>query len=740
MKKITLFLLSVVWVAHLFSQDYLSVPGSNPHLFEPDQSKISLQVDSLIYNFDTLSLPFVDDFSENHLPKSLRQVDLSLAKDTVLYKYYQAGSPNLDTSGFRIDTTFYYLIGAGGDTLNTLTNTLIILEEYDINQFPSTKKLKEVYPPYTIFDTISGGSDTLRLASQITQDSARYYILPKDTNAWYTDRKVYINEDFALNPPTIGMATFDGLNEFGLPYILDFNQTQKADFLTSVPIDLSSVSASDEVFFSFYYHPKGLSFDGPDFEDSLVLEFYNPDNNAWSVVWGTPGIENENPLGLDTFLYEQIMVEPVFHKQGFRFRFRAYAQGSGAYDHWHLDYIYLDDNRDTVKRPLRDVAYISPPPSLLKDYHAMPWWHFKSDPSTYQADSSFTRIRNLSGQNTNVFFRLAFPDTTTGSNYYFTPPPNSFLVLDSLDTLRLKYDINFDYHPDEVNGSGTFETIYTLDLRPQPNDPKQLILSNDRINAGIQLENFYAYDDGTAEVGYGVEPQLGSEGYVSYMAMRFEIPFSDTIGGAYIYFLPKNPDIRGQSIQITVWNNLNQGSILYQQPELVRPMYTENNGFVPYFFDSSVVVNQVFYIGVKAIGQRSLNIGYDLNTNNRDKMAWSFNGNNWFPPSSGILDGTLMIRPIFRKKRYGIGLNEAKLEEIPDFYIFPNPARNRVTVQTSGGEKVETIRLYNLSGQLIVQNSQSNHLEFDHLLPGVYLLKVELEGKLFQTRKLLIAK
>ena len=84
MKHTALLLICIAWLTNAFSQDYLSVPSYNPALLEQESTlKLSAQFDSLIYNFDTLSLPFVDDFSENHLPKSANQLDLSLANEPV---------------------------------------------------------------------------------------------------------------------------------------------------------------------------------------------------------------------------------------------------------------------------------------------------------------------------------------------------------------------------------------------------------------------------------------------------------------------------------------------------------------------------------------------------------------------------------------------------------------------------------------------------------------------------------
>lgn len=736
-------LILILFLAHAVvcqSQDFLSVPHSNPSLHESlSHQKLSQKLDTIIYNFDTLNLPFIDDFSADHFPKSLRNLDFSTAKDSLYYQYYIGSNPIQDSLPYSLDSTFIYQIGLTGDTIGVQTNNIIFLIESDLSQYPPTSQPITVFSPYHVFDTIGGGSDTVFLNAFIRQDSIRYFEFPTDTNAWYTDRQVYLNQSFSNNAPTIGMVTFDGLNEIGEPYILDFNQTQVSDYLTSVPMDLSTIVDPNSVYFSFFYQPKGIAIDGPEKGDSLVLEFYNPDNRRWGKAWAVDVVDST--AALDSFLYAIVAVDPQFHKKGFRFRFRAYAQASGAYDNWLVDYIYLDENRDSLNLTINDMGYITPPTRLLKDYSVMPWWHFKSNPSDYQADSVFTKIRSFRDRNLNVYYRLRLLDTTNNSNYYVTPGANDFLGIQSLGTLDMGYSIDYTYQADSIKGPGRLDAFYNLDLRPSPNDPSQLVTSNDTIKTGIELQNYYAYDDGTAEAGYGVNAVLGTEGYVSYISQRFEIPFPDTIGGVYIYFLPSNPDIRNQKFRIMVWNNLNSGSIIYEQDETVDPIYTPMNGFVPYMLDSNIEVNQIFYIGIKSIGQNSMNIGFDMNYNNRDKINWSFNGDNWNAPSSRIFDGTLMIRPIFRKKKFEVGIKEQTLiNNLTTLELYPNPAKDILYLNLNKERRIKEINVYDISSRLVANYPELYVLNTADYDQGVYFINVTLDNGEILSKKLIVAK
>ena len=61
-----------------------------------------------------------------------------------------------------------------------------------------------------------------------------------DSNLW-EDKYVYVNRNYGVNPITIGVATFDGLDENGRAYDMTFTSTdsENADTLTSQQIDLS---------------------------------------------------------------------------------------------------------------------------------------------------------------------------------------------------------------------------------------------------------------------------------------------------------------------------------------------------------------------------------------------------------------------------------------------------------------------------------------------------------------------
>ena len=76
-----------------------------------------------------------------------------------------------------------------------------------------------------------------------------------DSNLWQNNN-VYVNQCYGVNPITIGVATFDGLNFNGYPYDVNLINIDAlpADTLTSHYIDLSVI---DTAYLMFFYQPQG---------------------------------------------------------------------------------------------------------------------------------------------------------------------------------------------------------------------------------------------------------------------------------------------------------------------------------------------------------------------------------------------------------------------------------------------------------------------------------------------------
>jgi|GEM_PF-2603856 len=123
-------------------------------------------------------------------------------------------------------------------------------------------------------------------------DFNRPQILP-DPLVW-SDKYAYINSSYAINPITIGVATLDGLNEYGMPYVSvsDGFVNGQGDYLTTNQI---CYDADEEIlnnsFLSFFYQPQGYG-DYPNQTDTLYCQIKDvrsgPDGipyGRWKTIW-----------------------------------------------------------------------------------------------------------------------------------------------------------------------------------------------------------------------------------------------------------------------------------------------------------------------------------------------------------------------------------------------------------------------------------------------------------------------
>jgi hypothetical protein len=732
-KQFKFLLVAMVFFADLNAQDYLSVPITNPVLFPAGgnqiaNNKVEISEENFIFLYDTLDLPFIDDFSTNRQRKRITDLTDSRLTDSVFYKLFIGGRPFPDTVGFTEDSTFKYLVNQQGDTNSRQANLSITIQFSDLTDCTADYQNYVVFPAYNYSEQAGVPKDTVYVNARFRQDSVTLFtVAPNPADLW-TDASTYINRTFGLNPPSIGVATFDGLDELGQPYGIDKPLRVIADYLSSVPLDLENV-ADTNVYLSFFYQPKGLARDGPERGDSLVLEFYNASTKRWAGIWNSIG------FAADTFAQEIIKVPVFLQQDGFRFRFKNYANSAGAFDQWHIDYIYLDDNRTETQEFYNDIAYVYNAPSMLKDYYAMPYWHFRNNPSSYMADSAFTIVNNASDRNFLVFNFLTVPDPTApGSNLYkFPSDPTSSINLPQ-DTFQFRYPTPFEFPAAQVDTAIVFESIFDIQFRPR-ND---FIRTNDTVISRTVLQDYYAYDDGTAEAGYGVNPALSIDGLTAYMAVRYDIPFADTLKGFQTYFLPQKDDVTKQKIVLSVWSSLNPTVLLYERTATAAPVFSETNGIVTYTLDTALVVGQTFYIGFKTIGANSVNVGYDLNTNHKDKVFFSQNGALWTAASAGIDDGALMLRPVFRNRVFDVGIKAEHLTQ-SDLTVFPNPTNGILNLRFDGEIKFETLQLFDVTGKQILNQVYHHQIDLSSLPKGIYFLKVQSESGHQLTKKVILS-
>jgi hypothetical protein len=564
-----------------------------------------------------------------------------------------------------------------------------------------------------------------------------------DCNKWQ-DNHAFVNQNMAYNPPSIGVATLDGLNPSGEPYDQTANPAipVSADTLTSQIIDLSSFNSSSQLVLSYFYQPMGLA-DIPEEVDSLVVEFLDTAGN-WILVESYLGLsDTTTPNARIDFQQDFISItNAAFLHNNFQFRFRNHASVAGNNDHWHIDYVYLDANRTDTTPPVfyADVAFTHPPVSPFGDYTAIPWNHFNS--SLWNNDVEMMTYNH--GNVTGTMDRRYLVEDTSGLNLLnsqvpaitYGPSPNPNDLYDA----ALIGSFN-SFNPTEAT---QLKSTYVID-NPSDFQNNAIYQNNDTCYRYTELSNYYAYDDGTAET------RIIAAGIGTQVAVRYETTVDDTLRGIYFH-LPyfRNRDSEQDFVNVKVWADSSGtiGSELFS-----RDIYTleYSDGFNGFHYVEltdfagtptpvALSANTSFYVGWQQASTTEVPVGFDRNANNSDKTFIKIGGNAWI---NSDLYGTIMIRPLLSLDAdpFIIPVEEVELPaKMVDFKVFPNPNNGWVNLQCDAcrfDDADYRLELYNSLGQLVLESQWQNQLQFDQLPQGMYVLRLMVEGQALSQKRLI---
>ncbi|MBS0012253.1 MAG: T9SS type A sorting domain-containing protein [Bacteroidales bacterium] len=527
----------------------------------------------------------------------------------------------------------------------------------------------------------------------------------------WTDKHVYINNTYPLNPVSQGVATFDAIDERGLLYEDAGALPFEADHLTSAPIDLD-LEASENVYLSFFYQPQGIG-DPPEQQDSLVLQFYSVINDRWQHVWKAEGraLHNFKPVIIK-------IDSPHYLYRGFRFRFINYASISsglsdpaqaGNADHWNIDYVFIDKNRTPSDTIPRDVAFTSPMRSVLNTYESMPWKQFRN---VFLSEmGSFIKInyRNNDEVTRNVTRIFQIRDV------YEDQQTHSFSAgATNIDPGQwVSYNANLIYTFDsDFTDSAMFRIRSVLIT----DDFDQKV--NDTIDYYQVFSNYFSYDDGSAESGYGVNGQGASNAMV---ATRFRTFQADTLRAVSIAFNDSYLSSNQRYFNIAVWDDDNgmPGNLLYEQEEMADPGESMNQ-FMEFVLKKPLIVEGWFHVGWTQQSETFLNVGLDMNTLPEGRRHYYINGL-WYESE---IPGSLLIRSLIGKSLIPTGIEDIPVPGKNKINIWPNPVRDILHIDIPEDLLAGDIEInvYTTDGRWILGRHEAASLDVSHLPGGVYLL------------------
>lgn len=723
LRLILLFTLSVLSL-QMWAQHIEMGPVTRNYSLKPAQQHFKStghSIDSTFYySPDTLDLPFFDEFSSDKFQKYNAQFNDPGVSSELYYRLLNPATlaPLSATQTFTDQATFRRTYDIASSTFTDSTFATTSVKIADFSSYPLSYQTLNLYPPYYIYDTIGvpDVSDTVWVQNpSYFQDSVRVFFASlNDPSALWLDNKAYLNQRFGVVPRSLGVVTFDGLDANGFPYAIGTSLTNTADFLHSKPLDLSPYTAADSVYFSFLVQSEGWG-DIPEATDSLRLEFYAKDLDQWISVWSMPG---------DTTAPFKVVHIPVlaakYFKRGFQFRFSNYGALSGALDHFHIDYVHLRTQSNSADTIFKDFALVYPMNSLLQDYTAVPWDHYKTTPKPFRNDFPVA-LHNGSLTPENNQIAGQFTISYAGSQINQFTIPGSQLSAGDLNyapttTYQTTHNIStFGSFPTNLVGD---QQVFRVKADVSAQFPNLGL--NDTTAFNQTFFNFYSYDDGSAEAAFG------PTGVQSRLAVEYNAYEADSLVGVSIHFVPSVVDVSSKLFLLSVWTNENghPGTLLYEDDVFFprTPIYPEDRGiFVPYYFADTqkVSVPSSFFIGWRQLDAERLNLGLDRNIDHSDKVQYSVDGGfTWY---TSPFAGSAMIHPIFSTALdSSLGLPVQDREAF-SWSVYPNPANTEVNVQLPAHLCGTEFYVYDAMGQLQIKQTSSS-IDVSKLPNGLYFL------------------
>ncbi len=563
-----------------------------------------------------------------------------------------------------------------------------------------------------------------------------------------------------VSPPSKGVAVLDGLQASGKPYSNRNTLVQApTDTLTSKAIDLAGKA---NVSMSFWWVARSLG-EAPDKRDSLVLEFMGKDKK-WRRAWSTTG-------ALDTTFQQVVVTVDTVGKfrnyhSGFQFRFLAYGKPSGPYDVWLVDYIMIDENLVDKIKNIVDYTVTRNLKPLLKRYSSMPWEQFKDNRVkewalldslslfVYQAPKPKAEPQGIGYKytiqqmNGSVIFEKKVEDANAEKDTLNTGP-SPFL---EGEYNKVFYKKLWFGNPNNVATSLNLNAITAPKLPVKivsyfalqsvvGTTPEQIAINttfplrNDTISRTTILDDYYAYDDGTAEYGVGVRQNLGR------VATRYILNKPDTLTNIDIAFSYVGDTIvAGQTFVLTVWKGKNgkPGPVLYEKVFPVQygsidkvtqrpsPFYRYPPEIGRDSLSLSRVVSDTIFIGWKQTTNDLIAVGYDLNTDSHLEQFSDISDRGQWKPNTDI-HGSIMIRPVFKNGTPLLTSTEPNLAQaaLAGLYLYPNPHTGMVYWNKPG---IRTVEVCDLLGRVVSRHRVSpqapTQLDLSALPNGMYLLRM----------------
>ncbi|GAA4496633.1 hypothetical protein GCM10023172_10280 [Hymenobacter ginsengisoli] len=555
----------------------------------------------------------------------------------------------------------------------------------------------------------------------------------------------YVSNRLAREPLTRGTATLDGLRANGQPYAPGTASLYSAtDTLTSQPIDLSAYSLANNLYLSYAWQagtlvgaPVASSSGAPVY---LTLEFL--DNvGRWNTIW------TYNAEGKTTRFWQKIfpLDKASYYHSGFRFRFRAAGNQASSRDAFGLDYIYLNANRAANDTIFQDIATSRGLSSPLQNYTAMPVWQYAASATSPLNPALTATVNNLlpSGNPTPINWLGTVRELTSGG-FGGTWVTGSQPLLAGARQVVISGDARTAPLPAT---STTSRYRYTLAL--QTNETNPLTLPNDTTYRDLELADYYAFDDGTAESFLTLPAQ--STGPLSYYAYPITAAKGDQVQRIQLAPIFNNiplaqggENFQSRSVTVAVWAD-NKGQpadvpLATSTTIIPNPLPKTGQVFFDVKFSTPVPVSGRFYIGYgQASNGQFLPYGFDLNNASTAPTLFFNNQSTWSQPTLSTA-GTIMMRAVMNNNI--VLATQAQQATSAQFSLYPNPSPRGTAVAVSG-PTFRRATVLDVLGRPVWQQPAAEagqptlHLPTS-LAAGMYMVQLTLPDGSLATRRLVV--
>lgn len=451
-------------------------------------------------------------------------------------------------------------------------------------------------------------------------------------------------------------------------------------------------------------------------------------DTTWYHIWSVPGQTLESFLAEnDGQYFKQVMIPILdlrYFRDDFYFRFFNYASivnsslpaNRSNEDNWNIDFVYLDLDRSATDTDYPMLTFSGQRPSFFNRYQAIPYRQYRVNPNSAIRENLEIDIANLDDIDHEASYYYTVQQI--GGNQHYTRHVDPVTIQPYRESGFLDCP-EFGESPacpyvgelfalDMWNDSVSYQiSHYVYDSTVNPPLVDSLVYR-------MGMYNYYAYDDGIPELGFGVRPAGGKFG------VRFDLTDYDTIQGVQMLFNHTLNDANDKYFDIVVWKDENgkPGEEIYRMQNQ-RPHWQEQPyRFTYYKFDKTVTSASTFYVGIEQRNDALINIGFDASVDNIQYNFVNTNGS-WQQSSK---HGSLMIRPVVGASYY-IGVEEnGPSTGSGTFTIYPNPVRS--TLHIEGDVEGSQMSLYDITGRKVLEAEGQSELSVDHLVNGLYFIRV----------------